>query len=100
MHFSTAAAIIGLVSLTVAAPLAKPDGTLGGVVDAVAPITGGLGVTLNQILGFKDSDSSSGGSGSSGSSGGAAGSSSGGGGGSAVLGGVVDSLAPVTGGLG
>ncbi|KAJ2490024.1 hypothetical protein IWW37_003499 [Coemansia sp. RSA 2050] len=62
-------AVFALTSLVAAAPLPSPDGALGGVVDAVAPITAGLGVTLNQLLGFSDSPSGSGGQGG-GSSGG------------------------------
>ncbi|KAJ1875170.1 hypothetical protein H4R99_002045 [Coemansia sp. RSA 1722] len=118
-----------LAALVASSPLPHPDGTLGGVVDAVAPITAGLGVTVNNLLGFKDtpgggssapasggsSTPASGGS-STPASGGSSAPASGGssapaagggssapaaaGGGSAVLGGVVDALAPITGGVG
>ncbi|KAJ1800835.1 hypothetical protein LPJ75_006483, partial [Coemansia sp. RSA 2598] len=36
--------------MALAAP--TPDGLLGGVVDAVAPITAGLGTTVNGLTGF------------------------------------------------
>ncbi|KAJ2106184.1 hypothetical protein GGI16_002035 [Coemansia sp. S142-1] len=63
-------AIFALASLVAAAPMPIPDGALGGVVDGVAPITTGLGTTLNKLLGFTDSPSgSSGNSGSSSGSG-------------------------------
>ncbi|KAJ2807461.1 hypothetical protein H4R20_001278 [Coemansia guatemalensis] len=95
MYINTATALIVLASSALAAPTPRPAGTLEGVVDGVAPITAGLGVTLNNLLGFRDSGSgAAGGGGSSGGAGGA------GGGGSALLGGVVDGVAPVTGGLG
>ncbi|KAJ1667548.1 hypothetical protein EV178_001277 [Coemansia sp. RSA 1646] len=55
MKFSITALTTLAISMVVSgAPVAKPDGTLGGVVDAIAPITAGLGTTLNGILGFKD----------------------------------------------
>ncbi|KAJ1818259.1 hypothetical protein LPJ56_003882 [Coemansia sp. RSA 2599] len=126
MYKLTSVVAFVLAALVASSPLPRPDGTLGGVIDALAPITAGLGVTINNLAGFKDSPSggssttasggsstpasgsssapASGGSSSpaGGSSSPAAGGSSGGsgGGGSAVLGGVVDALAPVTGGLG
>ncbi|KAJ2830848.1 hypothetical protein FBU31_002425 [Coemansia sp. 'formosensis'] len=128
-------AVFALASLVAAAPLPRPEGTLGGVVDALAPVTAGVGTTVNNLLGFTDSSSSGGkggnssGSGQGGNSpgGGQGGNSSGGnssggnssgggqggnssGGGNAaqagsgsstgVLGGVVDALAPITGGVG
>ncbi|KAJ2716939.1 hypothetical protein H4R19_000338 [Coemansia spiralis] len=42
------------LALTFTAAVARPvpDGLLGGVVDAVAPITAGLGEVLNKLLGF------------------------------------------------
>ncbi|KAJ2399376.1 hypothetical protein GGI23_002690, partial [Coemansia sp. RSA 2559] len=64
--FTTTLAAVALSVFAAAAPVASPAGTLGGVVDAVAPITGGVGQTLNGILGFGsggDSDDKSGGSG-------------------------------------
>ncbi|KAJ2191598.1 hypothetical protein EV181_000113 [Coemansia sp. RSA 532] len=113
MQLYTAVAVLGLASLAASAPA----GTLEGVVDGVAPITAGLGTTLNNLLGFKDTpgSSSGGNSGSSGnkpsggsssnsgngsSSGSNSGSGGSSGGGSALLGGVVDGVAPITGGLG
>ncbi|KAJ2754163.1 hypothetical protein GGI19_002613 [Coemansia pectinata] len=64
-------AIFALASFVAAAPMPIPDGVLGGVVDAAAPITAGLGVTLNNLLGFTDSPS--GGSGQGGSASGGSG---------------------------
>ncbi|KAJ2522204.1 hypothetical protein H4217_000895 [Coemansia sp. RSA 1939] len=53
MKFSAAALVALAISTAAsAAPIARPDGVLGGVVDAVAPITAGLGTTLNNLLGF------------------------------------------------
>ncbi|KAJ1643343.1 hypothetical protein J3B02_003905 [Coemansia erecta] len=126
MYKLTSVVTFVLATLVASSPIPRPDGTLGGVVDALAPVTAGLGVTVNNLLGFKDTPSggsstpASGGSSAPASGGSSApasgnsstpasggssspaagGSSSGGGGGSAVLGGVVDALAPVTGGLG
>ncbi|KAJ2784233.1 hypothetical protein H4R18_001221 [Coemansia javaensis] len=132
MHLYSGIVALFLASAVSAAPVARPDAVLGGVVDAVAPVTAGVGTTLNNLLGFSSSGSggsgsgSGGSSGSSGSSGGGQGSGSGSGrgsgssgssgsgssggsgsgssgssgSGSAVLGGVVDAVAPVTGGLG
>ncbi|KAI9504387.1 hypothetical protein BX070DRAFT_261656 [Coemansia spiralis] len=68
---TTVVAIFAIFAAASAAPVANPDGTLSGVVDTIAPITSGLGTTLNQILGFKDSSSggnSSGGNPSGGNS--------------------------------
>ncbi|KAJ2259098.1 hypothetical protein GGI13_000159 [Coemansia sp. RSA 455] len=63
-------AIFALASLVAAAPMPIPDGALGGVVDGLAPVTAGVGTTLNKLLGFTDSPSgSSGNSGSSSGSG-------------------------------
>ncbi|KAJ2809991.1 hypothetical protein H4S07_002936 [Coemansia furcata] len=109
-------AVFALASLVAAAPLPRPEGTLGGVVDALAPVTKGVGETVNNLAGFTDSssggkggNSSGGGQGGNSSGGGQGGNSSGGGnaaqagsGGSStgVLGGVVDAVAPVTKGLG
>ncbi|KAJ2858909.1 hypothetical protein GGH94_006384, partial [Coemansia aciculifera] len=64
-------AIFALASFAAAAPMPIPDGVLGGVVDAAAPITAGLGVTLNNLLGFTDSPS--GGSGQGGNASGGSG---------------------------
>ncbi|KAJ1722240.1 hypothetical protein LPJ53_003313 [Coemansia erecta] len=134
MHKFTALVTLVLATFVASSPVPRPDGTLGGVVDAVAPITAGLGVTLNNLLGFKDTPAAGGGStpaagGSStpaaggspapaaggspapaaggspapaagGSPAPAAGGAGDAGGGSAVLGGVVDALAPITGGVG
>ncbi|KAJ2039299.1 hypothetical protein GGI16_005634 [Coemansia sp. S142-1] len=106
-----------------------PDGALGGVVDGLAPVTAGVGTTLNKLLGFTDSPSGSSGnsgsssgsgqggsgqggsasggsgqggsaSGGSGQGGNASGGSGQGGSSSGLLGGVVDALAPITAGVG
>ncbi|KAJ2079990.1 hypothetical protein H4R24_003393 [Coemansia sp. RSA 988] len=81
MYIKTVAALIALASSALAAPAPRPVGTLEGVVDGVAPITTGLGVTLNNLLGLRDSGSGAGGS-------------------TGLLGGVVDAVAPITTGLG
>ncbi|KAJ2459493.1 hypothetical protein GGI02_005874, partial [Coemansia sp. RSA 2322] len=70
MYSYVAFAVFALASLTAAAPLPRADGTLGGVVDAIAPITAGLGVTLNNLLGFQDSPSGGQGGGGTANSGG------------------------------
>ncbi|KAJ2690570.1 hypothetical protein IWW39_000664 [Coemansia spiralis] len=71
-------AVFALASLVAAAPLPSPDGALGGVVDAAAPITAGVGTTLNNLLGFSDSPSGSGGQGGNSSGGNGQGGNSGG----------------------
>ncbi|PIA12857.1 hypothetical protein COEREDRAFT_12104 [Coemansia reversa NRRL 1564] len=86
MYINTATALIVLASSVFATPVPQPVGTLEGVVDAVAPITAGAGVTVNNLLGFRDLRNSPPADGSSGSS--------------ALLGGVVDAVAPITGGVG
>ncbi|KAJ2061017.1 hypothetical protein GGI17_003356 [Coemansia sp. S146] len=111
-------AVFALASFVAAAPMPIPDGVLGGVVDAAAPITAGLGVTLNNLLGFTDSPSggsgqggnasggsgqggnASGGSGQGGNASGGSGQGGSSGSSSGVLGGVVDAVAPITGGVG
>ncbi|KAJ2537641.1 hypothetical protein EV175_006660, partial [Coemansia sp. RSA 1933] len=50
--FTTTFATAALSVFVSAAPVASPAGTLGGVIDAVAPITTGVGTTLNGVLGF------------------------------------------------
>ncbi|KAJ2894255.1 hypothetical protein GGI21_000344 [Coemansia aciculifera] len=123
MYSYVALAVFAFASMVAAAPMPIPDGTLGGVVDAVAPITAGVGVTVDNLLGFKDTpaggsggnggnggngggssgnggNGGNGGGANGGNGGGSAGGSGGGGGGSALLGGVVDALAPITAGVG
>ncbi|KAJ2894256.1 hypothetical protein IWW38_002631 [Coemansia aciculifera] len=96
--------------MVAAAPMPIPDGTLSGVVDTVAPITVGVGVTVDSLLGFNDSPAASGGHGGSTASSSGAADINGGGyavrdfyrreSSSGVLGGVVDTVAPVTRGVG
>ncbi|KAJ2332446.1 hypothetical protein GGI00_002783 [Coemansia sp. RSA 2681] len=62
MYSYVTLAVFALASMVAAAPLPRADGTLGGVVDALAPITAGLGVTVNNLAGFAGSPSGTGGS--------------------------------------
>ncbi|KAJ1836142.1 hypothetical protein LPJ73_007661, partial [Coemansia sp. RSA 2703] len=55
MRFTASIALtISAITMAIAAP--TPDGLLGGVVDAVAPVTGGVGTTVNNLLGFGEGE--------------------------------------------
>ncbi|KAJ2070042.1 hypothetical protein GGI08_000025 [Coemansia sp. S2] len=52
MYSYVTLAVFALASFAAAAPMPIPEGTLGGVVDALAPITAGVGTTVNNLAGF------------------------------------------------